>query len=367
MSLFSDILGPDFSLVADVAMGETANEKDDLSWYGYVRLMIWVKVVGDELGQSLLDDHGLITCVIPCGSKLSSVSPLSSSFSSSSSSPPSPPYTAYQKDVSPDKGAVCAYFPFHKLMIVSAHLHGTNKPLPESTFDEIRHNQLNRIGKGLDALVQYVEISSCSAVKKVEAASSSSSSSSSSSTLLNTLMNTNTSLLLCGDLNFRVESDFTEPEDKAKGGTDYSFVESRVSKNDSNELKEVFLNHDRLHLLLSNKEECQKVPLLMECEDVVGVEITENSSVKTQLFPPTFTYKQDATFPRAYGNKRTPSWTDRILTRNLSSLFCPPIANTHDDSIIHRVKSTRVEVSCESVREVVCSDHEAVIAVFECK
>lgn len=298
MSALGELLGPEFSLVADVAMGETPTQKSGISWYGYVRLLIWTRD-GDEMGESLKEDE-ITTCVVPCGSKLSATSH----------------HIAYDKDMSPDKGAVCVYFPYNKLMVVCAHLHGTNKPLPESMFDLVRREQLCRIGLALDSLVKHVGVSNGS---------------------------TDYGLLLCGDLNFRVESEFTGPEDKAKGGTDFSFVESRVSKGDVRELSEVFLEHDRLHLLLQGGSDTPDI--LRHCDDVVGDAVQAMST----YFPPTFTYKQDAKHPRVYANKRTPSWPDRILSRGLHKFFdCAEIA-----------------VTCRSVRQVVCSDHEAVVAIFD--
>lgn len=303
MAVFKELLGPAFTLIADVAMGETPTNKNGISWYGYVRLMIWAR--DDEMGGSLKEDE-VTTCVIPCGSKLSAH------------------HTTYDKDMSPDKGAVCVYFPYNKLMVLSTHLHGTNKPLPEQVFDDIRKEQLDRIGLALNCLVKTVNSETGGDCGDDDN------------------MIGDYALLLCGDLNFRVESEFTNPEDKVKGGTDFSFVESRVSRDDASELSEVFLNHDRLHLLLND----DALPILLRnCEDVVGNELQKMNT----YLPPTFTYKQDAKYPRVYTNKRTPSWPDRILSRDLHKFF----------------DCSDISITCRSLREVVCSDHEAVVALFD--
>ena len=69
------------------------------------------------------------------------------------------------------------------------------------------------------------------------------------------------------------------------------------------------------------------------------------SPVGPRIFFPTFTYPINTPFPRAYKNKRTPAWPDRILWRGRNG---------------DRLVATR------SIREVVCSDHEPITATVVC-
>jgi hypothetical protein len=95
---------------------------------------------------------------------------------------------------------------------------------------------------------------------------------------------------------------------------------------------------------------------LKECSDAVGETLlasAANQSLKgEELLRPTFTFKVDAKHPRKYKDKRTPSWTDRILAKGYGRLLGP--AKGGSASILH----------CRSLPHVVCSDHEPVMAII---
>ena len=77
-------------------------------------------------------------------------------------------------------------------------------------------------------------------------------------------------------------------------------------------------------------------------------------------FPPRPTFTKEITGappPRpAYGKKRTPSWTDRVLLRG--ALFRPTggAASSNADAVL----------SCRSLPHVVSSDHEPVAVLIAC-
>jgi len=138
--------------------------------------------------------------------------------------------------------------------------------------------------------------------------------------------------------------------------------------------------------------------LLRGCVDAVGVALLDRGGTdkRGELLRPTFTFAVGAAWPRAYKNKRTPSWTDRILARDLHFAFesatkreawegeferqrgatsdtaaalvgfaytalyaCEAPRATPDASCI-----ASLQVFCRSVPRVVASDHEPVVALF---
>jgi hypothetical protein len=198
-----NILGKDYKLIVDVAMGEPANaselessgvkkDKSKPEWYGFIRLMCWVNP-NTAAGSILYNDDELVTCVIPTGSKKSQYYVDGEDVVEESSD--------YVKDAAPDKGSVAAYFPMAQLVITSTHLAGTNQyGVPEEVFDQIRIEQLSTIEKSLSYFVQRFGVTSPGVSgRNVSSAKLS-----------------ETALIICGDLNFRVESKFISPEDKVK-------------------------------------------------------------------------------------------------------------------------------------------------------
>jgi hypothetical protein len=396
-------LGPTFEIVADVGMGEPAGlinqgegSTKKLEWYGFIRLIIWARPEhpnGAKLCQAR-ENGNVKTCVIPCGDKATGNPVKEGALIDDPDAP-------YMKGMSTDKGAVCAYFPSACLLVVAAHLHGTNKPLPEAVFNKVREEQLRRIGHGITWLVQEYGSSdepSMSSSNNKNSSSSSNNSINQSQGLARKKIVTNASdigatLLLVGDLNFRVESEFTSPEDKEKGGKDFSTIEKYASSDSKEDLAYLLENHDILYKLLRCPSD-EIPPILVGCRDAVA----ETISRKKLLLPPTFTFKQDAPFPRKYKDKRTPSWPDRILFKDLNYFMSPPAAGS--------VSSIAAEVSagitgqgqqhqqqhqqqqsgvgrgaaadqqelgkvsiaglryCKTLRQVTCSDHEGVVAYF---
>lgn len=367
LALMLAVLGDGYELVADVAMGEPAGlckpspkpfaaaeaaeggkkdkKKEKLEWYGFIRLVVFAKV-GSFAGGRLAAPRSV---VIPCGTKVCG-NPTSDWPAPEAEAAEAVEATAsaraapYAEERSPDKGAVGVYFPAARLLVVSAHLHGTNEHgVPEEHFNAVRRRQVGRISEGLAwllgfaggakrAVLDLAELSSCA-------------------------------LVVAGDLNFRVESAYTSPAEKAQGGADFAWVEAIASAGSAAELGGLFSGHDHLHRWLSGSgpEPC---PLLFEgCVDAVGEAVTRGKAhlrsedTAPQLLRPTFTYGPGKPFPRKFKDKRTPSWTDRILARNLDvALGCAELpAGEHRGCL----------AECRSLPLVVCSDHEAVVARFE--
>jgi len=360
LAAIKNAIGESFELVADVAMGETAGmiklaegDKKKLEWYGHIRLIIFARP-DLPAGATLCDsrDNGdLYSCVIPCGDK-------ASGNDTREGAALDEPDSAYPKGLSPDKGAVCVYFPTAKLLVISAHLHGTNKPKPESEFNIIRERQLRRIGQGATWLVKEYQPTSLSEDGKEE------------EEVVNQITSAaelKCSMILCGDLNFRVESEFITPEDKDKGGNDFKFVEPLASSESPLVLSDLMENNDLFYKLLRNPED-EKPPILVRSRDAVA----ETVCKQRIIVPPTFTFTQDAPYPRKYKNKRTPSWPDRIVFRDLNYFFEEAgVSNRGVDFFTGSADNARVRPKvaslryCQSLREVVCSDHEAVVAYFD--
>ena len=165
MEKIVNILGADYRVVADVAIGEPAGlctpvpkkkkrekegdgekakadeeggatggeekeqkkkkKKEKLEWYGFIRLTVWAKV-HSHLGQRMVGPGHCRTMVVPAGYKASGVPTRDwAPEPPKEGEPPHPePYAVAQ---SPDKGAVAAVFPAARLVIVASHLNGTNK------------------------------------------------------------------------------------------------------------------------------------------------------------------------------------------------------------------------------------------------
>ena len=87
---------------------KSAKEAKPIEWYGFIRLVVWALPSTDLGGRCCA---GAVTAVVPAGSKESGAKEL-------------PPYAMGR---STDKGAVAAIFPSARLIVVSLHLHGTNK------------------------------------------------------------------------------------------------------------------------------------------------------------------------------------------------------------------------------------------------
>jgi len=389
-------LGPDFELLADVAMGEPvgkfptlpvlepaaaaaaaakkaekaakaaaspretgqpsppakAEKAKLLEWYGFIRLQVWARCRTPS-GAKLLADcasGNVATMVVPSGEKVTGNDWTATNNNDSCSSSnvvneSSATGQAYEANMSPDKGAVMAYFPSAKLLCCAAHFHGTNKHgIPEREFDVVRRQQLQRAS---EAAAWLVGSTTAGGAALGQGALS------------------DCSLVLAGDLNFRVESEFVGPDDKQQGGKDFQTVLA-LAEGNATDLKNLFVSSDRLHKLLDpaaggntggargggsseagQPNNASLPPLLTNIFDALGAAVMA-ADASQPLFRPTLTYKPNAPPPRQYVNKRAPSWADRVLARDLSTFMG---------------SSTTLE-ACKSLPNVVCSDHEPVVAVF---
>lgn len=285
---------PGMELIGDVSMGEPpTNEKlvpeggdKATEWYGSTRLLVLIN-------KERYPTPTVESIVVAAGSK------------------PSMYATAhgdYPESRSTDKGGVALYIQDENLLLINCHLCGTNKyNVGEEMFDKERVEQLKAIGESIEELV---------ALRSPR-------------------------IVILGDLNFRVETQTEPKEAKARGGADFQNVHAIVAHTNactSADLYTLFSNHDRLSLLLRGESFEPAPKLLAGCTD--GLEMALRAG---QFIKPTFTYKSMESPPRAYSDKRVPSWTDRILWKNVSPL----------------------SVSFTSVPEIVSSDHEPVKAIFE--
>jgi hypothetical protein len=277
---------PHLQLVGDVAIGEPPTFKKvsvknggETEWYGTIRLLLFVDPV--RFGSS----PSVESYAIPTGSKGSVHSE----------------GDVYGLEQAPDKGAVGLYLAAANVLFVNCHLCGTNQyNVPEAEFDAVRLRQLQAIQGGLSGRLRN-----------------------------------HPSLVLLGDFNYRVEM-FCSPEDKGKGGKDFQAVDALIAGGESAHLLQLYKGHDRLRPLL-NMRSCES-ELLQGCVDGLSVALLEG-----QHLPPTFSFRQGDVHPRQYQTKRTPSWTDRVLWRDLS---------------VHAALF-------DSVRDVRVSDHEPVYAVLD--
>ncbi|CAM9699290.1 unnamed protein product [Scytosiphon promiscuus] len=318
-----------------------------VEWYGTIRLLVYVK-------SGLYKDLSVRTVVIPAGDKPSVVADAPSD---------------YAKDTSPDKGAVACYLEdlsrqsSFQLLLVNCHLYGTNKyGVREAVFDKYRMAQLHAIDLALQATLPIARTSP---------------------------------LVLLGDLNFRVELR-SGAEDKTKGGNDFKGVREMAETVDPKVLLDLYDRADRLRPLLEGGSDeddggDRDSPFTKQREDpcagtsgedqrvtampsfLVGLtDGLKQSLAKGQAVRPTFTFKPGDTSstPRRYNDKRTPSWTDRILWRGFTDDEChqlPDQQNPED----HYARQTTQHIGDTSsgnfaaVQEVITSDHEPVYCVLD--
>lgn len=391
-------LGLEFELLVDVAMGEPVGEfatlpalepaaaaaaaakraekaanaaatqagqgqpaKEDkvkvLEWYGFVRLQVWTRR-RTAAGAKLYADWAagnVATLVVPSGDKVtgnawaaancrsandsSSANGSNSGIGGNSGTNSNIGYSAagqaYAAGLSPDKGVVLAYFPTAGLLCCAAHFHGTNKHgVPERVFDAVRRQQLMRAGEAAAWLVAVHGERSGRALARGPTTAG----------FGNGAELGSCGLVLAGDLNFRVESEFASAEDKQAGGKDWVAVHAGAASRDPKVLRALYLQHDRLRMLLGARGGVAAPPLVAGCADAVGCAL----AAAHQLLPPTFAYQPNAPPPRPYKTKRAPSWADRVLTRDLACFLGAPAT----------------PVVCKSLPHVVCSDHEPVVAIF---
>ncbi|CAM9379249.1 unnamed protein product, partial [Discosporangium mesarthrocarpum] len=242
------------------------------------------------------------------------------------------------------------------VLLLNCHLHGTNQySVSESFFDEIRMQQLDVATVAVDRFFSTAPSSSSRALDPSR-------------------------MCIFGDLNFRTEA-LNSPEDKLRGGADFQAVVKEAESCDASRLLNLYEKSDRLYPLLSDRspagpessgcchqgfsasasarppkkksQELRKEArgmhmggLLSGCSDGL-----EEALRMGRVVPPTFTFqavsmmKATPTPPnrRTYKDKRTPSWTDRVLWRGFDPLGQPDFS---------------------SVPEVVTSDHEPVYCLL---
>ncbi|GMI08305.1 hypothetical protein TrVE_jg10478 [Triparma verrucosa] len=288
--------GRTYEVVADVSIGEPPTSQKveidgkKVEWYGFIRSIVFV----NTQNQGRLpppEELKVKTLVCPVGEKLSMFEPHK------------------YEDAAPDKGAVGVCIESLGLLLVSLHLSGTNKyGLPEMHFDRDRKQQLHRISKDFEEQVGGAE--AYAKLKKV----------------------------VMGDYNFRCEMK-SAPEDKEKGGGDWKAVDAEVMSGDSARVQTAFFKYDRLQRWMVGQgewprhEDSHPGEEKVEGDDVgegafaapdllknsVDAITTETTIVKGKVvdrsdFPvPSFTFKIGEPPPRAFAQKRTPSWTDRIV------------------------------------------------------
>ncbi len=353
----------DHVLLADLAMGEEPTtttttpscspfKKDNIifsddkaskkemkldKWYGFLRLIIFAKldVVEFIRSHTKCGVHPVVPILVPTGHKR-----ISTYIDKHTAK-----RRIYQKpELSPDKGGVCIAIPSIHLLICSVHLFGTNKyHTMEASFDKIRIDQLQTIGKNCqDALSSiHDEINRENKNPSPPLVASNSS--------LSPLEEY--TKIIIGDLNFRVEI-CTHEIDKGRGGRDYQEVHKILQSASKEKLQKLFWGHDRLVKLLlkrtntssstsychdkatqlhkDQEHESDDIPLLCGVQDVLMHQYDNTTTSKMDIYP-TFTFEIDTKkeqeekrkehilnklkdiVKRNYSDKRTPSWTDRIL------------------------------------------------------
>ena len=328
--MLTNALSPSHQIVADVAIGEPATptpiekQGQSLSWYGFIRLIVFVKSDSHHIcGNGRLPK--VVTCVYPTGQKLSQYDPC-----------------FYHGNRSPDKGGVSVSFPDLKLMVTSLHLDATNKSdMDEFELDHHRRLSMRLVTNGMKEMFSNGSERRFMRYRKIT----------------------------MGDLNFRVQmhSD-VKAGDMSKGGKDFVAVRDIAASSSKEGWHELFHRHDRLNTWLKNvlnkdtpgvepaiyplgKEECEdqkwgaledEVLILTRMKDCLA-ELAPNKFVR-----PTFKYRPleaGAKPPRVFDDKRTPSWTDRILYSN------------------EAMECTQFGVE----RNVCASDHDPVFAGFSMK
>ena len=290
----SSFLSSDHYLLADIAMGEPASPKGygkAIKWYGYIRLILFAR-------RTLIDEiytrNGpyLIPIMAPAGRKTGDSST-----------------QQYPQNRSPDKGGVCIAIPALSLLICSVHLCGTNSyNTPEAHFDAFRIYELNIIAEECQKVLacantdNHYSPANGSCIKTYHP-------------------------VICGDLNFRVEM-FSNCEDKSRGGKDFKAVHDILGQGSFKSVRELFLSHDRLVQLMrylyqdeenSRSGESPFTNLSESAKDLLNVRDVFMEWYKEhegcEILYPTFTFQMDGNYLQkwTYSDKRTPSWTDRIL------------------------------------------------------
>lgn len=350
-------LSEEHHLLADIAMGEPpssaiAGTIEQPRWYGYIRLLIFAK-------KEILEKIRMVALARDCPAIIPILAPAGRKADDSSSN------YMYKAHRSPDKGGVCVFFPVFDLLVCSLHLCGTNAyKIPEAEFDAIRIKELNIIAEKCQQVIGQNRIDN---------------------------------IILCGDLNFRVEVS-NDPKDKTKGGKDYQIVHDVIRQGNVEAIHTLFQKYDRLLCFLKILEKNQKlekerkdVPvldllgtstqprnLLLNLRDVFEDYIMghcmqqgdENVDNDMMMIYPTFplqvnnmncrtscpsnSNEQRSTLLESWGDgpkysdKRTPSWTDRILW---SKTFLRHGYRVHVCGADHKVNS--------------CSDHAPVYAILD--
>jgi len=330
-------------------------------YYGFIRLLVYAKIPLVKYilssSQSCCNGQILIPVLSPTGCKQSST------YHSNSNQ------YEYKTKPSPDKGGVCLFIPSLELLICSIHLAGTNQYYtPESKFDMIRIQQLATIQKDCyNVFFQHEDKHEENNHVVINDNEGDANSSGRSELLLSF---ENYKVIVLGDLNFRVELK-CNPDEKGRGGIDYQSVKEIIMSGHPENVHNLFWNHDRLVKLLSASSSEQYYHEMMTATMTTMTTTTKNTEksiskcdlsmlqnvidVFMEAFPkhgktkgfmnilPTFTFElssgegkgdrkekeqlqkkeleantNDLTSKllvqtRAYANKRTPSWTDRIL------------------------------------------------------
>ncbi len=372
-------LSPDHSLLADLAMGQAPSsvshsDGEVTKWYGYIRLIVWTKPsVMEYIKCKCKEDsrRAVIPIVVPAGKKRMDTQ--------MDTYPSQNEHGNETMSCSPDKGGVCLAIPCLRILLCSLHLCGTNAyHTPEDVFDLKRIREWNTV------------VEACSRAL----ASEESTTNSCSAENLNDY-----EYVTCGDLNFRVEM-CVDPKDKSRGGRDFlsacSLLRRREDDNSNNMwgTNELFLKYDRLvrlfkslsawsadgtetqeeessigkdhvHHELSSSLSTTLSYILRNSIDTFMMYLTCTSKrdvtqgMGRRMLPPTFSFPtnyQPETLnihQREYSDKRTPSWTDRIL-------FSKGLLQSHTD--IHRGKYRLG--SCGAEYSVETSDHVPVFAVL---
>jgi len=337
-------LSEEHHLVTDIAMGEAPSEETAKPrWYGYIRLLIFAKdEILKKLRTSARHEMGypaIIPIFAPAGRKADD----SSNYK-------------YQANRSPDKGAVCVFFPLFNLLVCSLHLCGTNAyNIPEAHFDAIRIKELNIIAEKCQKVIG---------------------------------MDRTCAVILCGDLNFRIEV-MNGAKDKSRGGKDYQIVHGVLREGSVEAIQNMFWKYDRLiHFLkiLERHQEYRELDeyhvmnllgvkqrhLLLNLRDafdqymghlqgtIVGDDITiiyptfplvvdsqnDRTAMPSNADGSCSTFLESLDGPK-YSDKRTPSWTDRIL---LSETFLQSGYRVQVFGADHKINSN--------------SDHAPVYAIF---
>lgn len=365
-------LSKDHYLVADIAMGEPPSAATQIPrWYGFIRLLVFAKEKLYNHLQSISKQNGpanrpaVIPIFAPAGRK-------ADHFSSYSCS--------YARNKSPDKGGVCVYIPSLELLICSLHLCGTNSyNIPEVEFDAFRINELKILEEKVQEVMRHEDV----------------------------LLSSSYHVVLCGDLNFRVEM-LSHARDKAKGGNDYQRVYGVLQQGDPVAIRTMFQEHDRLlcymkylqrdvtvirtekyeyegsffgpplhlqkngnNLLLNNMTDVF-VEYMNQCRHGSMEEYGNDGSDEIIIYPtfplPVVSLHSDdngttpswpqssSQQPPTYTDKRTPSWTDRILLSK--DLLLANNAQSTSSSCY------KVQV-CGADFRITCSDHAPIYALLE--